>query len=320
MNHNINSGYAKALLNRMGIAKTAGKTFIVGKSALAYSSMYRQMFINDKDGTVRYAATIGAASALCTANSGDQILCLPGHTETISSATALTLSVAGVKISSLGYGGDRATFTLDTAATATINVTAANVNFENCIFIANFADIASCFTLTTAKDFTVSNCEFRDTSSILNFLSVVTTSATNNQADGLTFVANYVYSLPATDGAVVSILANTLRLTVTDNIVDKAATNDAGHMITLSSKIVGGARILRNILTVTGSSGAAVGIFLTGSGSTSSGVVGFNNVWSLDTTGGLLMTASTGLRPMQNYLSGAADKSGTLTPVADDPA
>lgn len=272
------------------------------------------------DGTPVIYTTLAAAVAVCVASRGDTIVIAPGHTESISSSTALTLSIAGVTIVGLGIGSMRPTFTLDTANTATINVTAANIRISNCVFVANFLNVASCFTLTTAKDFQVQNCDFRDTSSALNFLSIVVTSTTDNAADGLAFTYNYVYGLATTDGAVVSILGNLLRLQVSNNVVDKAATNDAGHMITLAAKVVGGARILNNILTVVGSSGATVGIFLTGSGTTSSGVVGFNNVWSLDTTTALLMTAGTGLRPMQNYLSGAADASGTLYPTADNPA
>ncbi len=315
-------GILASALSMVGPVSPGAKIHLVGLSSLSSHADILNAFGYDRDGGSRVFPTITAAiaDANVVAARGDVLLLLPGFTQAISSATALTMSKSGITVVGLGFGTLRPTITLDTAATATINVSAANVTFKNCIFIANFADVASCFTLTTAKDFRVEGCEFRDTDSTHNFLCVVTTSSTNNDADGLAFLNNYVYSLPATDGAVISVLGNLLRLQVSDNIVDKAATNDAGHMITLSSKIVGGVRILRNVLTVVGSSGATVGIFLTGSGSTSSGVLGFNNVWSLDTTGGLLMTASTGIRPMQNYLSGAVDKSGTLTPTADDPA
>ncbi len=318
MNYNQNAGYGRIVLGAAMNPNISGKSFIVGKASLANRAMVTQVFGSDSDGTVRYFATVNAAIAACTAGAGDIVYVLPGHTETVT-ATSIAHSVAGVKIIGLGFGDARPTFTFGAAA-ATITVSAANGTWENCRFVANFADVASAFTLTTAVGFTVKGCDFLDTSSSLNFLCCVTTSASNNQSDSLSFLSNYVYGLAVTDGACVSILANELRLRIEDNIVDKAATNDAGHLVTLSSKIIGGARILRNILTVVGASNSAVGIMLTGSGSTSSGVVGFNNVWSLDTTGGLLMTASTGLRPMQNYLSGAVDKSGTLTPTADDPA
>ncbi len=262
--------------------------------------------------------TIQAAIGACVASQDDVIYVDRGYAETVTS-TSINCSIANVSIIGLGTGMARPTFTYGAAA-ATITVSSAGVRWTNCRFVANFVNVATAFTLTTATAFQVDGSTFTDTSSILNFLCCVTTGATDNTADGLHFLNNVVYGLAATDGAVVSILSNTLLVRINDNIVDKAATNNAGHMVTLSSKIVGGFQCLRNVLTVVGSSGATVGIFLTGSGSTSSGVVGFNNVWSLDTTGALLMTASTGLRPMQNYLSGAVDASGTLTPAADDPS
>lgn len=263
-------------------------------------------------------ATLQAAINKCTANKGDMILLMPGHAETVT-ATSINLSVAGVRVFGLGAGLLRPTFTYGAAA-ATFTVSAANCGVDNCHFIANFLNVASAFTTAAAKDFAVTNSSFVDSSSSLNFLCIVTTNATDNSADGLLFNNNYVYGLATTDGAVISILANQLRVQACDNVVDKAATNDAGHFITLSSKIVGGIRLLRNILTVVGSSGAAVGVFGTGSGSTSSGIIADNYVWSLDTTSALLFTASTGIRFMQNFMSGAVDASGTLFPAADNPA
>lgn len=264
-------------------------------------------------------ATVQQAIDKCTASAGDVVVLLPGHAETVTS-TSLSLNKAGVQVVALGVGALRATFTFGAAA-ATINVTRANVQVSNCRFVANFADVASAFTLgTTATGFKLRESEFLDTSSILNFLVCVTTSATDNSADGLEFTNNYVYSLAATTGAVISILSNTLRLNVSNNIVDKAATNDAGQLITLSSKIVGGVRIINNILTVVGAAGTTVGILFTGSGTTSSGICAYNLVSSLDTTGALIATAGTGISFLENYVTGAVDKSGTLHPTADNPA
>lgn len=263
-------------------------------------------------------ATLQQAIDKCTANKADVIVVLPGHAETVT-ATSIAMNKAGVTVVGLGSGNLRPTFTYGAAA-ATITVSAANTSFLNCRFIANFADVAAAFTLGAAKGTTIANSDFLDTSSILNFLSIVVTGATANDADGLTFNGNYVYGLAATDGAVISILGDNLRIQACDNVVDKAATNNAGHFITLSSKIVGGIRLLRNILTVVGSAGATVGVFGTGSGTTSSGIIADNYVWSLDTTTALFFTASTGIRFIQNFMSGAVDKSGTLFPAADDPA
>ena len=312
-----NALFDNAMLNN----PTTGRVFIVAKAALANISEITAIYGNNyPDGTPVVYTTIALAVAQCVAARGDLILVAPGHTESVSSSTALTMSISGVTVVGLGSGSQRPVVTLDTANTATINVTAAGVTFRNIVFVANFLNITSAFTLTAAKDFQVDACEFRDTSSTLNFLVVVTTSAVDNAADGLKFVNNYVYSLPTTDGAVVSILGNLLRLNVSYNVVDKAATNDAGHLITMSSKVTGGVRIVGNRLTVVGSAGAAVGILFTGSSTTSSGICCDNYVSSLDTTTALLATTGTKITFIQNFYTGAADASGAVWPVADNPA
>lgn len=318
MPYKLNQGFGQLFTDKLLAAKMAGKVFVVGKAALANRQAYSELFGVDPDGKARFFATVDAAIGECTANAGDTIFVLPGHTETVT-ATNIAHDVAGVAIIGLGNADNRPTFTFGAAA-ATITVSAANCGWENCRFIADFVNVVSAFTLTTAVGFTCKGNDFLDNSASLNFLVCVTTSATNNQSDSLSFLGNYVYSLPTTAGAVVSILANELRLNVSDNIVDKAATNNAGQLITLSSKIVGGVRIMRNVLTVTGASGTTVGILFTGSGTTSSGICAYNLVNSLDTTTALLATASTKISFQENYVSGAVDASGTLFPAADNPA
>src|SRR6185436_18588044 len=110
-------------------------------------------------------ATLAYAITQCVANRGDIILIKPGHAEAISTATAAAWNIAGVAIVGLGLGSNRPTFTLDTANTSTITVSANNISVQNCIFVANFLSIAACFTLTTAQEFTVQGCYFKDTSS-----------------------------------------------------------------------------------------------------------------------------------------------------------
>lgn len=296
-----------------GLPASTGSVFFVCNATGANGS-------NGNAGTspLQPLATVDYAFGLCTPNKGDLIVVMPGHAETVT-ATSIAHDVAGVRVVGLGIGNLRPTFTFGAAA-ATITVSGANGGWYNCRFIANFADVASAFTLAAAKGTEISVNEFVDTSAILNFLCHVTTGATDNDADGLTFNDNKVYGLATTDGAVLSILAATLRITAKRNTVDKAATNNAGHFITLSSKIVGGIELTDNLLTVVGSAGATVGIFGTGSGSTSSGIIARNLAFSLDTTTALFFTAGTGIRFLENYLSGAVDKSGTLFPAADDPA
>lgn len=259
-------------------------------------------------------ATINGALAACTANNGDKIVVMNNHAETVTS-TSMSLSVAGVTIINMGNGkADRPTYTFSTAA-ATINVTAADVTWIGGYFSANFLDVASAFTLGAAKGFTLEGGLFEDSSSILNFLSIVTTNATNNDADDLTVIGNTWYGLNTTPLAFVSILANELRPNISYNHVDLAATS-GGEFITLAAKIVNGARFEHNNHIVVGATTTTTGIFLTGSGTTSTGIVRGNMVASLDTTTELLATAGTGLKYFENYYTGDADASGKLWPVA----
>ena len=86
-------------------------------------------------------ATIDYAIGQCTASRGDVIMVMPGHTETVSAAGGIAMDVAGVAVVGLGAGSLRPTITLDTAATASVTMSAANTTFKNCIFSAAFADI-----------------------------------------------------------------------------------------------------------------------------------------------------------------------------------
>lgn len=113
--------------------------------------------------------TIDYAVAYCTANNGDIIYVMPGHTETISAAADIALDVAGISVIGIGHGTDRPTITFDTATTADMDIDAANVLVENIIFSANFADIAVAIDVN-ATDFTLKRCHFQATAVNMNFL------------------------------------------------------------------------------------------------------------------------------------------------------
>jgi hypothetical protein len=264
-------------------------------------------------------ATVNAAYALCTANRGDLIIVMPGHAETVT-ATSIAHNVAGVQVIGLGSGALRPTFTFGAAA-ATITVSAANGGWSNCRFIANFLNVASAFTLSTAKNTTIANSDFLDTSNVLNFLCIVTTGATANDADGLALLNNYVYGLAATDGAVVSVLGDLLRLQVSYNVVDKpGVTSDTGHLITMSSKVCGGVRIIGNMLTCVALTSQSVGTLFTGSSTTSSGMCADNYVIISDTSSAIIATTGTKISFSQNFMGGVADGSGIVWPAGDTPS
>ena len=109
-------------------------------------------------------ATLAYALTRCTASNGDVIVLFPGHAETVATATALDINVAGVSIlGAPSVGALRPTFTVGTAATATVTVSAANCSAENVLFVAALDGLNSTLTVTGANCYL--DIEHQDTSS-----------------------------------------------------------------------------------------------------------------------------------------------------------
>jgi signal peptidase I len=262
-------------------------------------------------------ATLNYAVTQCVANRGDIIVIKPGHVETVSTATALALNIAGVAIVGLGAGTNRPKFTLDTANTATIPVSANNISIQNCQFFANFLSIAACFTLTTAKEFAVQNCLFQDTSSVLNFLNIVKSTGAANTVDGLTFTDNVVINLGVTSNNTTILTANDIdRLTMQRNYLKWAVQNDKAIGVIVT------AGVLTNLVATDNmgyrpNTTTAGGSFINVGGTTSTGIVARNLIQTLTTTTDLLFTTSVGLGAFDNRVTGVVGASGFLIPAAD---
>lgn len=299
-------------LSDSNLPSTFGNVYFVIPSTYAnyveIFNKYQKVYL---DGTFMIYPTIQTAMAACTSNRGDYIYVAPGYV----GGAGIVMNKIGMTIIGLGNGLNRPTITYGSAA-MTYQVTAANVTLKNFHHIANFADVAAAYTVN-AKDFQLENCTFDDNASNLNFKSIVITGSTDNEADGLKVLNNNFRGLATSPDAFISILAAEKRVRIEDNRVFMAATNDVGHFLTLSSKIMTVINVSRNRLIVVGATTATVGIFLTGSGSTSTGIVENNYVASLDTTSELIATAGTGMAFFNNYYTGTADASGKLWPVVD---
>lgn len=275
------------------------------------------------DGTWhRPMATLNGALTKCQASAGDIIFIKPGHAETISAATIAALSVAGVAIVGLGAGSLRPTFTFTTATTANIPVTAANVSIQNCLFIANFADIASLFTATgtnTPTDFAIESCEFRDTSAILNALTIFTDNATANSCNGFRFVGNRISSLGTTAATTAIKLTGAAhdRVTITDNYGNWAVLNDTAALLATGANNITNFDMGRNVLNRPNTSSAG-GSFVSTSGTAWTGHAYDNYMYQLDNTAGIWIATGTKLGFSNNFspITGAADKSGLINPAA----
>ena len=238
-------------------------------------------------------STLCYAITRCTANRGDIIFIKPGHAETISTATALAFDIAGVAIVGLGAGTKRPTFTLGTAATTTIAVSADNISISNCRFIGNFLSITSCFTVAAAAYFTIDNCAFTDTSAILGFLSVVKTTVSTN-SDFLQVSNCFIKSDATTKSVAPIVVLNTMTgLTLSDNVVvQTVAQNNVSQFLSHAALVMTAALISGNKIYSVNTDSATGAFLVTTSATTGSGIIQNNVVRGLDVAAALMITAA----------------------------
>lgn len=237
-------------------------------------------------------ATLDYAIGQCTANRGDMIFIKPGHAETITSATALNFDVAGVSVIGGGTGSKRPTFTFTTANTATIPVSADNMSISNCLFVGNFLSIASCFTVAAAADFVIDGCEFRDTSAILGFLSIVTTTVSTN-SDGLTYTNNRRKSDATTSPGPDVVVANTMsRLKVNGNkSIHTVASNNVAALLEHGALVMTDAEVIGNYVYSVNTDTATGAILVKTTATTGLGIIAHNRVRALDVAAAILVPA-----------------------------
>lgn len=314
--YNKNSGYGQHVqaLPFLG----GGQAFVVAKSAAVGRQILQEVFPVAPDGVNRFAATIDAAVGYCTAGRGDVIYVAPGHTEALSNATSLLLDVAGVTLIGLGEGALRPTITLDTATTATIPVSAANITVKNMMFTANFADIVSFFTLTTANNFALKSCTFQATAANMNAKYVVDTDATTSNADGLTIEGcTWIEPDTATE-SMVKMDGDNYRVTIKDNFVQLGVNNNTPALMAIATaKSVFNADIGHNKVYRLNTDTATGGILVTTDQSDNSGLIYSNFAQHADTAAEILVTASSGFGVFENKASGVAGASGYTLPAID---
>jgi hypothetical protein len=120
-------------------------------------------------------ATLDYAIGKCTASKGDIIYVMPGHAETLATASAITADVAGIMIIGLGVGASKPTFTFS-ATDATMVISAASVKFHGCIVTPSVDSVVSPIVVSGA------DCdieyEHQDASASIECVSSFLTTAT----------------------------------------------------------------------------------------------------------------------------------------------
>lgn len=120
--------------------------------------------------------TLAYAITQCTANKGDTIYVMPGHTENVASASAITFSVAGIRVIGLGYGSLRPTFNFITSTAATIVISANNVQIENILLVNGIDALARMLTISGA-DCKLQSVEVRDNNASFQVTNAIVTTA-----------------------------------------------------------------------------------------------------------------------------------------------
>jgi hypothetical protein len=285
---------------------TTGKIFHVDSGADAAD--------NDNAATnpSQPAATLDGAIGKCTASNGDVILIAPGHTETISAAAAITFDVAGVTVIGMGVGNSRPTITLDTATSTDINVTAADVQIHNVIFSMNYADIVEVFDLSAAG-FVVNKCRFVDTATNMNFVDLIKTTTTDNEADRLEFTNNVIISPDTGNNGVIEINGDIAGLVFNNNYIRLGVANSEAILSVATGKDVNDCEVCYNHVYRLNTAGDQL---IDSDTTANSGIIAHNRLGHADTAGEVLIDAD-GVRQFDNLGTATDTASGYILPAID---
>lgn len=285
-----------------------GKTFIVGSSSVANRSMLAELFGVDVDGVARFFSTIDAAISACTANAGDIIYVMPGHTEAVT-VSSIACDVAGVTIIGLGAGSLKPTLTFG-ATDSRINVTAANCTWRNFRMTAGIGDVVTAFLhATAAQNSQYIDIEFYATSTF-NFINQYTLGAANI-SDGCRWERNYVRTADAGQLALCVTAAAHNDLKFYDNYVVHAAA--AAGLLTAGAAELLGLDIRGNFVQ-TGQTDGSVGVLVITTGTASSGRITDNDMKTADIAANVAIPIASKVYAARNYIAGA-DEVGTVVAV-----
>lgn len=189
----------------------------VGMGAFPYTTTGSVFFVHNSTGSDSPGrgtnpdepfASLDYAVGRCTANKGDVIFAMPGHTETVTGAAGLAIDVAGISIIGLGAGSLRPTVNYTTAVGASTTISAANIHIENLLFTGGIDALTGPIAISAA-DVTLQNCEYRDVTGQATDVIVATAGASrlkilNYRHDGATAAgANSAIALTGCDGVVI---------------------------------------------------------------------------------------------------------------------
>ena len=253
-------------------------------------------------------ASIDAAINKCTANQGDTVYVMPGHTEAVT-VTSIACDVGGVTFIGLGYGAKKPILTFG-ATDSRINVTAANCVWQNFRFTAGIGDVVTAVLHATAAQ----NSQYLDiefsASLTFNFVNGYTLGAANI-SDGCRWERNYLRTADAGQLALCVTSAAAVDLKFYNNYVVHAAAA-AGLLTGAAADFLG--LDVRGNFVQTGQTDGTVGVCVITTSSASSGSVVDNDMKTADATLNVAIPIASKVYAARNYIAGA-DEVGTVIGV-----
>lgn len=253
-------------------------------------------------------ATIDYAIGKCTANRGDVIYVLPGHTETISAAGGITADVAGISIIGLGNGTLRPIISFS-ATTSTFAISANNVKVKNIIATNTIDEVVTLF-YVTGSNATLDAVDFYSTTGQCRQFCLTTADA-----DELTIQNCTHYQAAAAGAAQVWInLVGCSHTKILNNIIMITANASTSSICISGSTAVVDAAIVGNRINWLGGTITKIIECVTGS----TGIVSDNRC--MGGAAVVLAAAITGnaMQMSQNYVTNTAGTaSGALAPAVD---
>lgn len=182
-------------------------------------------------------------------------------------------------------------------------------------YYVNYSQTVASGTVTSVcRGVSILGCEFRDLSSTLGFLSAVTTSATNNAADGFSFIGNTFNGLSTSATSAITQSGNVDFMTLAQNVVNLAVNDTNATLLAKTTKVnkgltVSGNRCYRpNTVNTNGQ-------LISTTSTTDTGQIVDNYQLGGSAAVGLLIPTGSKLGFQNNYIQQAADKSGIILPA-----
>lgn len=257
-------------------------------------------------------ASIDYAMGKCTDYKGDVIYAMPGHTETIDSASALDCDVAGVSIIGIGnFAGGYYTakpVINFTAADGTVEIAADGVTIANVTFEAGVASVATAISNTGGAGFRLTNCEFVDEAADKNFL--ICYSGGNASKSNYLQIDNCFAHCPDTDNThFVNLSGAPTGVVIRDNILQGDWGVGCVAGTTNVTGVVKNITIARNIIyNAASTADACINL-----AATATGIVAYNACGGAHATDGINIGDCAGIE--NYYVQNALDTSGVLEPA-----